>query len=230
MLTVPFAAGALLGGLTGWHAALFVAWLLAYGSAYHLQEYVRLRRLSRNPRAARRHRGPALGSGTAFTIVAAVLVVARPWLLLAAAAVLPFFAINLRYAYRNDPRAVVNDLAAVLPACVMLLVSYRLGAGRIDSTAWLAASACLLYFAGCVLYVKTMIRERRNRGYRVASGVYHGLALTAAGAIQPWLAVPFALYLARALALPGHGVKVHVVGALEVLNSALLLGVVVALL
>lgn len=228
MLIVPFVAGALLGGVTGWQGLLFLAWLLAYCSAYHVQEYVRLRRLSRNPRAAHRHRGPALGFGAAFIITAGTLVVAQPWLLLAAAAVLPFFAVNLRYAYRNDARAVLNDLAAVIPACAMLVVSYRLGAGRIDSAAWLAAGACLLYFAGCVLYVKTMIRERRSHGYRAASRGYHGVALVAAATIQPWLALPFGLYLARALALPGHALKAHAVGALEVVNSALLLVVLLA--
>jgi YwiC-like protein len=227
MLVVPFLAGACLGGWTGWHGLLFLAWLFAYCCSYHVQEYVRLRRLSRNPRAAGRHVAPLRAFGAAFLVAALPLAVARPWVVLAAAAVVPFFAVNVGYAYRNDERAALNDLAAVVPACGMLLVSYRLGAGALDRGSWLAAAAGLLYFAGTVLYVKTMLRERGSRGFRVASIAYHAAAVIVAALLDPWLALPFAGYLARALVLPGRAVKIHVVGAVEVVNSALLLLAVV---
>ena len=71
------------------------------------------------------------------------------------------------------------------------------------------------------------IRERDSRGYHVASAGYHLLALVVATSVQGWLAVPFGLYLARALALPGHRLKVQVVGVIEIVNSALLLAALV---
>ena len=153
MLLVPFVAGAFLGGWTGWHVLLLLAWVLAYSTAFHMQSYVRLRRLARNPRIAGRHVTPALGFGAVFTVAALTLATVRPWLVLAALGMLPFFAINLGYAYRNNEQAVSNDFAALVPACGMLLVSYRLGAGVLDPAAWRAALSCLLYFAGSVLYV-----------------------------------------------------------------------------
>ncbi|MEU8893613.1 YwiC-like family protein [Streptomyces sp. NPDC048442] len=55
----PFTAGTILGGPAWLHLPLFVCWLLAYTAAFHLQQYVRLRRLSRGPRAAGRHVRPA---------------------------------------------------------------------------------------------------------------------------------------------------------------------------
>lgn len=229
MLTVPPVAGAVLGGLSGWDGVLLPAWLLAYAAAYHAQEYVRLRRISPNPRAARRHRAPAAAFAAGLAVLGAALALARPWLI-AAAAMTPFFAVNIVYAYRNDERATLNGLAAVIPACAMLLVSYRLGAGHLDAAAWSAAAACLLYFAGSVLYVKTMIRERRSRAYRLASGAYHGLSVIAAALLQPWLAAVFGFYLVRALVLPGRGLKVPVVGAVEIVNSAVLLAAVLLLL
>ncbi|WP_030747422.1 hypothetical protein [Streptomyces griseus] len=54
-------------------------------------------------------------------------------------------------------------------------------------------------------------------------------ALVAAALLNPWLAVPFACYLARAAVLPGRGLKVPVVGAVEVGCSVLLLGFLVVL-
>lgn len=230
MVVVPALAGALLAGVTVLHAALFTAWLFGYGAAYHLESFVRLRRSSRNPRAAGRHVAPLIWLGAAFAVVSLALAAARPWLLIAAALLAPFFAVNLAYAYRNDERATLNDIAAIVPACAMLLVSYRLGSGGLSTAAWQATLACLLYFVGSVFYVKTMIRERDSRGYHVASAGYHLLALVVATSVQGWLAVPFGLYLARALALPGHRLKVQVVGVIEIVNSALLLAAVLVLL
>ncbi|MCY0948437.1 hypothetical protein [Streptomyces sp. H27-S2] len=74
----------------------------------------------------------------------------------------------------------------------------RVLAGEAESAA--PALACLLYFAGTVPYVKTMIRERNSRAYHRGSAAYHAVALAVAACLSPWLALPFAAYLARAAA------------------------------
>ncbi|MYT25817.1 hypothetical protein GTW69_37050, partial [Streptomyces sp. SID7760] len=74
-----------------------------------------------------------------------------------------------------------------------------------------------------VAYVKTMIRERNSPAYRRGSVAYHAAALAAAVCLSPWLALPFAAYLARAAALPGRGLKPAAVGAIEIGCSAALL-------
>ncbi|CAM5572830.1 hypothetical protein SAVIM338S_04868 [Streptomyces avidinii] len=222
MLTVPFLAGAFLSPRPGGaHAALLAAWLLGYAAVFHAQQWLRLRRAAaRRPAVARRHVRPALVLAGACAAAGIPLVVLHPWLLVAGAAAAPFLAVNAGYAWRNRERATANGLAAVVPACGMLLVAARLGGGGLP---WAPAAACLLYFAGTVLYVKTMIRERNSRTYQRASVAYHALALAAAAALAPWLAVPFGAYLARAVALPGRGIKVPVVGAVEIAASAALL-------
>ncbi|MFF1377304.1 YwiC-like family protein [Streptomyces sp. NPDC058308] len=227
MLTVPFAAGVFLAHGPGagprWaHLPLFLAWLAGYVAAFHAQQWLRLRRLSRNPRAPRRHVRPALASSALCAACGVPLLFAHPWLLVAALCVAPFVAVNTYYAWRNKERALVNGLAAVIPACGMLLVTLRTGGGPL-ADGWRPALACLLFFAGTVPYVKTMIRERGSRAYYRASVAYHVLAVPAAYALSPWLAVPFAAYLARAALLPGKGVKVAVVGAVEVLGAVVLL-------
>ncbi|PWI14380.1 hypothetical protein DI272_09565 [Streptomyces sp. Act143] len=225
MLLVPFLAGMLLAEPTPWHAVLLLAWLLAYLASYHVQQWLRLRRNSRNPRAAARHTVPAAVFTAALLPPGLALVRHAPWLLLAAAAAVPFLAANSWYAWRNQERSVVNGLAAVVPACGMLPVAALLGDG-IWAQTWRPALVCLLYFAGTVPYVKTMIRERGSDTYRWASGLYHAAALVVAGLLSPWLVLFFGVCLARAVVMPALGrVRIAVVGAVEVVLSLLLLAV-----
>ncbi|SDK92035.1 YwiC-like family protein [Streptomyces indicus] len=224
MLAVPFAAGTFLGTPRWGHLPLFAAWLLGYMATYHVQQWLRLRRISRNPKAPARHVRPAVVFGTLFAALGLPLACLHPWLLPACAAAAPFLLANTWYARRNKERALLNGLLAVIPACGMLLVTYRLGEGSWG--AWRPALACLLYFAGTVPYVKTMIRERNSRAYYWGSVTYHAAAAAAATALTPWLALPFTAYLTRAAALPGRGVKVPVVGALELMGSLALLATV----
>ncbi|MFJ2738181.1 YwiC-like family protein [Streptomyces sp. NPDC087440] len=222
MLTVPYAVGTFLGHPVWLHLPLFVCWLLAYATAFHLQQYVRLRRLSRNPRAAGRHVKPTAVFAGALAVLGVPLLVLRPWLLVAVAAALPCFAVNTLYAWRNRERALVNGLLAVFPACAVLLVALRLGGGTITEGV-VPAALCFLYFAGTVLYVKTMIRERRNRRYLYGSIAYHAAALACAALLLPMAAVLFSCFLLRAAVLPGRRLRVRTVGMVELACSAGLL-------
>lgn len=227
MLVVPFLAGMLIATPTPWDAVLLVAWLLGYLAVFHVQQWLRLRHTSRNPRAAARHTRPVLVFTAALVPPAAALVVHAPWLLLAAVCALPFLAVNCWYAWRNRERALANGLAAVVPACGMLPVAALLGGDGI-AEAWRPALACLLYFSGTVFYVKTVIRERGSSAHRWASGAYHTLALGVAAALGAWLAGFFAVCLGRALAVPALGkVRVPVVGAAEAALSLVLIAVLV---
>ncbi|MGB8942244.1 MAG: YwiC-like family protein [Streptomyces sp.] len=230
MLVVPFLTGMFLGTPTPWHAVLLLAWLLGYLASFHTQQWLRLRRHSRNPRAARRHALPARVFGLALLPLAAVLVVHAPWLLSAGVCAVPFLAVNYAYAWRNRERALPNGIAAVIPACGMLPVALLLGGGALGD-AWRPALACLLYFAGTVLYVKTMIRERGSSPYRWASALWHGGAVAAAYGLH--LPVPtvafFGVCFLRAVWMPTRGtVRAPVIGAVEVILSLALLGTLVA--
>lgn len=230
MLAVPFLTGTLLGSPSPWHAALLLAWLLGYLASFHTQQWLRLRRHSRNPRAARRHVLPARVFCFALLPFAAALVVHAPWLLVAGACAAPFLAVNYAYAWRNRERALPNSIAAVVPACGMLPVALLLGGGDLGH-AWRPTLACLLYFAGTVLYVKTMIRERGSSSYRWASALWHGGAMAVAyGLHMPLMTVAFfGVCFLRAVWMPKRGaVRAPVIGAVEVVLSLALLGVLVA--
>src|SRR5690606_26343166 len=72
------------------------------------------------------------------------------------------------------------------------------------------AAVCFAYFFGTVLYVKTMIRERGQVSWVVASVAWHALAAAACLLIpEPfgrwWLVGFFVIMTLRALALPYWG-------------------------
>ncbi|MEV0522105.1 YwiC-like family protein [Streptomyces sp. NPDC050439] len=230
MLVVPFLTGMFLGAPTPWHAVLLLAWLLGYLATFHVQQWLRLRRHSRNPRAAQRHALPAQVFLLALLPLAVALVVHAPWLLAAGACAVPFLAVNCAYAWRNRERALPNGIAAVIPACGMLPVALLMGGGDLGH-AWRPTLACLLYFAGTVLYVKTMIRERGSSPYRWASAVWHAgaVAVTFGIHMPVTLVVFFGVCFLRAVWMPTRGrVRAPVVGALEMALSLALLGALVA--
>lgn len=79
---------------------------------------------------------------------------------------------------------------------------------------------------GSVLYVKTMIRERRNNRYLVASWIWHAALLALACAV-PGRTVPMmiiaAILLLRAVVMPLSGRRIRIkpiaVGMLEMVLS-----------
>jgi hypothetical protein len=76
----------------------------------------------------------------------------------------------------------------------------------IPHSIWIAALMCLLFFAGSVVHVKSLIREVKNRNWHTGSLVYHFVVLVLLLAlVRPWyLAIPFVLALARTIVVkPG---------------------------
>lgn len=220
MLLLPYLAG-LQFGLDWLHAPLLVVWLAGWLASYYALLAVKTLRF-------RRYWRQMLAYGVVSAVAALPLFVARPQLLWFAPAFAVLLAVNAVAARVGQERASVNGIASVTMASLMAMIvpataglDWRLGIG--------VAIACWLYLAGSVFYVKTMIRERGSRPHRVMSAAFHVGALAGAATVNPWLALPFAWYLVRAIVLPRWHLKVPVVGAIEVANSLLLLGFLLAL-
>lgn len=194
MLVVPFVAGMLDAGPHWLHAPLFVAWIVGYLLSYQVFIAVKTRRPGRN-------RDLLIGFGTVTAVAAVPVLLARPEVLWFAPAFAPLLAVNAWYAHRRRERATVNGLVSATLGSLMVLVA-AVAAGDPARDALPTFAAVLLYFAGTVLYVKTMIRERGEAVYVRASVAYHVVALAAATAIAWPLAVPFAWFLVRAVAMP----------------------------
>lgn len=207
MLLAPLVLGALSSGPRWVHLLLLVAWLVAYLAFYATGLWLRARRRPR-------YRPPVLAYGAATAVLGLALLAVEPRLAWWAPVYAPLLLISLAYSVRRRDRALGNDLVTVVAACLMAVVAYGLGSagasesgpppGASSGEAWLLALVLLGYFFGTVLYVKTMIRERGNRGMYVASVLHHLLvALGAALTTLPWT-VPTVLGLlaVRAAVVP----------------------------
>jgi hypothetical protein len=215
MLVVPYLLGVLSAGRSWLQLPLLVAWLGGYLLSYYLFLAMKTRRVSRVR--------PQLLVYSAVAAPAAVVVLlGRPELLAYAPVYAALFGLNAWYAWRRSERALVNDLASVLEGCLMVLVAA--GAAGVGPDAVLGPFlVALLYFVGTVLYVKTMIRERGERGYLVASVGYHAVAVLPATVLAWPLAVPFGWFLTRAAWFPRRQLTPKQVGFVEIANCVVLL-------
>lgn len=219
MLIIPFLFGMFAAGPAPVHALLFAVWLLAYLFSYAWLQWIRT--------GKDLFRKPAYLYGGLLVPAGAALLVWCPALARYALLYLPLLAVNAYYARRNRERAFVNDLAAVVQFSLMTFVAYEAGGGTDWRTAAGLFALSLLYFAGTIFYVKTVIREKHNIRYYRASIGYHLLSLAAGTAwFSPFLAVPFAVLLARAIWVPRANLTVKRVGMLEIACSVLFAGTV----
>lgn len=214
MLLLPYLAG-LQYGQNWLHVPLLVVWLAGWLASYYALLGVKTWSL-------RRHWRQVLAYGAVSGAAALPLFVMRPSLLWFAPAFAVLLVVNAISTRVGQERSSGNGIASVTMAALMAMIApatagldWRQGIGT--------AVATWLYLAGSVFYVKTMIRERGSRVHRIVSVGYHMGALAGAVAVDPWLALPFAWYLVRAAVLPGKRLKVAVVGAIEVVNSLVLL-------
>jgi hypothetical protein len=220
MLLLPYLAAVLTVGFRWPHLPLLAAWLAGYLLSYYALQAVKTRR-------PRRVRAQLLLYGAVTAPLAMLVVAARPQVLAYAPAYALLLAVNAGYAWRRRDRALLNDLASVLQSCMIVLVVAAVAATPARQVAHVFA-AMLLYFAGTVLYVKTMIRERGSAAYHRASVGYHLMALALAAWLSPALAAVFALLLARAWALPRRPLTPKQVGVIETVACLLLLAAVAA--
>ncbi len=219
MLLLPYLSG-LQYGQSWLQVPLLIMWLSGWLFTHHALLGVKTLRFGRYRRQ--------IGVYALLSAAGAVPVfVARPGLLAFAPAFAVLFAVNVVAARMGQDRATGNGIASVTMASLMAMIAPA-SAGEDWTVGIGAAVITWLYLAGTVLYVKTMIRERGSRLHYAISVAGHGVALVASVLVSPWFAIPFTWFLARAIALPRHHLKVAVVGILEVVNAVMLLGVTIA--
>jgi hypothetical protein len=249
MLVAPPVVGALAVGPRWQHALLLAVWLIGFCAYNATGLWLKARR---RPRWL----PPVRAYGVATALLGLALVAGAPSLLSWGAAYAPLLAASLAYSARRDERSLANDLLTVTAAGLMTVVaagvpvavdaagsgSWRWFPGAADATAWAFAAVFVAYFAGTVLYVKTMIRERGNRAMLRASVLFHTalpLALLGAAALapglRPLLAVPtlsvlLALLAVRAVVVPLRwpGASPKALGIGEIVATLALVAVLLA--
>lgn len=221
MLLLPYLAG-LQYGTTWLDAPLLVVWLAGWLASYYALLAVKTRRW-------RKVRTQVVTYSAVAGSAAVPLFLSRPELLWFSPAFAILLAVNAVASGIGQERATLNGLASVTMASLMAMI-VPATAGESARLGGEAALVCWLYLAGSVFYVKTMIREFGSRPHRIISVAFHVLALLGVVAVAPWLALPFAWFLLRAAVLPSRRLRVPIVGAIEVINSLVLLTLLIALL
>jgi hypothetical protein len=231
-LLLPVVLGVAAGGWVPAVVALVVAWVAAYPLTWALTG------LLAAPRPERFRR--ALLVWSAVAVPAALLAAAlRPWLLWVGAAYVALFLVNLWFARRRRERALTNDLVLVGECSAMVLVVVGVAAAdgwsvplesMTEPSVLVLALACAVTLVGSTLHVKSLIRERRNpryaiasRGYAVASVAVMAAAVvvTEVGAV---LVVPFVLLAARAFLVRDPRMRPARIGLVELACLLVLAG------
>ena len=212
-LGLPLILGAVVAPMTPLLLVLAAAWVAAYPLSYAAFGLVRARR-------PQRFRRPFALWLAMVLPAAVVLVVARPWLVWVGLGYLLLFAVNVRYAQRNDERALSNDLVFVVECALIVPVTWAVGAGDsswtpptladVPAEAWVLAIVCAMVLAGSTLHVKALIRERRDPRYATASRAFAVACIPVAVALAAWWGWPAGAWLVLPFVV--LGVRAFVVG------------------
>ncbi len=231
MLAVPLLLGIAATTASAWHLVLAVAAVAGYLAATTAQAWIRARR--------RPSFGPSLALyGGAFAAAGALLLLAFPALVLAAVVVVPAGALVIGGSRPGTRRDLANSLAQTAIALVLApAAGYVSGAWEADAVlrATLVAAG---YLVGTILVVRSVIRERGNRGFAAFSVAFHATLVAGAAVTLAW---PYAAYAAgltaRAIALPfverrragtTHPLRPVQVGIVEIVASTVLVVVAFA--
>ncbi len=217
MLLLPFLLGMSAVGAAPIHIPLFLCWLFMYLFSFPVLQWIKTGRKER-------YLKPSLLYGAILVPLAAVVVVLEPKLIGYGVLLLIAFMVPAHYAKAKNERALLNDIVAILLFCSFIYPVVYVSAGsQADWTRITLLFVLLgLYFIGTALYVKTVIREKKNPRYYSASIVYHILLIPFAAWLSPPLAGVFTVLLLRAILLPRLKLKVKHTGMAEI-GFALLL-------
>ncbi len=196
MLAVPLLLGVAATAPSPWQLVLAVAAVAGYLAAATAQAWLRARR--------RPSFVPSLVTyGAVFAAAGVALLVAFPVLALAAVVVVPAGALVVGGARPGTPRDLANSLAQTAIALV-LVPAAAVTSGALETDVVVRATLVAAgYLVGTVLVVRSVIRQRGNRGFAALSVGFHAALAVAAAAALAW---PYAVYFAgltgRAVALP----------------------------
>jgi hypothetical protein len=150
-----------------------------------------------------------------------LLVALRHWLFLYGVGVIALWSVSVYLSWAGRERGITNDLLLVGLASIEPVLMYQVAKNHsslngIPRGIWISAFMCMLFFAGSVVHVKSLIREVKNRNWHTGSLVYHLVILILLLALaRPWyLAIPFALALARTIIVK-PGLRPGTLGVVE---------------
>lgn len=206
MAFVPFLYGMFAATPIANHLLLGLAWLFLY-----LFSYPFLALFSK--KTTIRYKKWAFIYALISFIFAFPILLDTPDILQFLVLILPLAAIQVYFAKRRDERHLCNDIAGYLIFGVIGMASFYLAEGDLN---WAILIHPTIFFMGVTLYVKSMVRERKNPRYMELSIGFHLLfAIIYLILGNFWLCAAYLLALARAIVVPSLGWNVKQVGMFE---------------
>lgn len=137
-------------------------------------------------------------------------------------AMLPLVAVNIYFTKKKDERNLWNDLSGIVIFALAGMGSYYFSGRTFDEKILWVLLYPTLFFIGTTLYVKSMMRERKNPRYFWASVIFHLLCVLIFAFSQQFiLALAFVPGLIRAIYLPSKKLSVKQVGLTEFAITAI---------
>ncbi|GGB00631.1 hypothetical protein ERX37_08465 [Macrococcus hajekii] len=213
MLIMPFLFGIFAGQFSLYHIPFIIGWFLVFFATDHLLLYVKQRK---------KQIGYVKMAGLLACLAALALLIVvnhQPVLIVFFLIMLPFGYINLMFAKNRNERHVMNDISAVVIFSIAGCISYFIGKGQMDLQMLKVFIFSFLYFLGTILYVKTMIREKKNIKYKWLSFSYHLLLVILGFRIHLLLGLAMIPSFIRAVAFYGKNYKPMKIGIVEIANA-----------
>lgn len=214
MLATPLAVGILASSPRWVHLPLTAFWFLGYFAFFAAGLW-----LKAPPRRRPQLVPPLRTYGLTSAAFGALTLVLDPGLIRWAPLFVAPLAVALVASARRDERSLGSGLATSIGSALMVLVAYDAGGGADWQRAWLLTGILAAYFAGTVLYVKTMIRERGEPAYHWLSALAHAAATCTMIWVSPWLVLVFALLTIRASMVPAYAFTPKQVGIGEIVST-----------
>lgn len=213
MLIMPFLFGIFAGHLSWMHVLFIVSWFLIFFAADNFLFFMKQRRKQRG------YMMTAVSFITVAVIMILPVIIKLPVLILFFLSMIPFGIINVLFAKQRNERHILNDLSAVVIFSTAGMISYYIGVRQLDLKAIVVFTFSMLYFTGTILYVKTMIREKKSSTYKWLSFGYHILLVSIAMLVHPLLGTAMLPSLLRAVLFYGRNYKPMKIGIVEIANA-----------
>lgn len=216
MLILPFLIG--LSVHPQWmHLPLFAGWFFLYLS---LNPFMMLIKKKGDSSFYRKW---LIRYGTLAGVLLIIVAYQYPALLWLGLAMVPLFLINIAFVRRNRERNFWNDVTAVFEMAVGGVASAYVALGQWSMFQIYVWVVSVLFFLGSIFFVKTMIREKKNKTFRYISWGYHLLLMAGVALVTGhlWLTLAYVPALIRAILLGGRNATPLQVGLTEIGNSLL---------
>ncbi|WP_324716533.1 YwiC-like family protein [Carboxydochorda subterranea] len=215
MWLVPLALGAALSRFTWVHLLLLFAAL-----AFHLGSSALLE-AARGGRHRARLSTWAGGLAGLGVLLMGYPVWRWPVLMLFGGAAAALLAAQWALVRLQRERMLVSDALAIGGLQLWGPISYLVGGGTLDRTAWMLWTLTFAFFLGTAFHVRTLFRERGDVRYKwLSNGAHLALLAVPAALGVPEVGVAYVPSALRAWATPlGRKVRPVVAGVVEIANS-----------